>query len=216
MEQSDLFVQILSSIVAGLVWGCHYAIQFVDICYRLHPSLTLFAVRLVALYALYKTLRKTVKVMVNFFVLAVKSAILLIFVVVGLALYLRGIKFFTQDIHFITNYIKRARLYSTGEKGRGSGEWLGDLYRLFTFAKSNPEGVYEVVNDKIMNEYGIEVDLSYLDYLKDNFEEYGTEQDFSYDKINDIVGTKINEFLHHNNWESAANDFLANVRNHNR
>ncbi|EGV60535.1 hypothetical protein PSN45_001705 [Yamadazyma tenuis] len=186
----EMLVRVASILMTTTIFVISNTITIVQYSNAEYPQITQPILALVGLYVSYRFTKRIITSWLNMVVFMVKMFLLLITIIVGLAAYLRGERFFSQDIPFLQQAIQEYN-------GEAIQEFVGAkmnqamFSNLFSsFGDSEPEKKTKTKTKKpkvdkgkkfqkkakrVMKEHGIEIDSSYLDYLNENLGYGGDE-----------------------------------------
>lgn len=195
MAPSDILVTVLAAAVWLLLAALHYGLLAFSYLLANYPQASSFLSGLVLLYVAYKLVARLVRFWYGMVVAAVKTAFFVSLVVLCVAVYLRGWKFVSHDLPFLRDTLTEFVADSDTAKPKYLRMLLERLQGMLlgqVFSGKKSSGHQSHGSRKYTNDYGIDIDESYFDYINDNFQ----DQDFDYDKIKDFVAENIGNVDH--------------------
>lgn len=176
VETKEFAINVLSTVVALIVFIAKKSIDWTEFAYKTYPEATTCAFAFILIYCFYKASIRMVKFWVRMVFLTIKLLLILVTVIAGLLIYMRGWKFMQQDLPLM------AQITSNYFKGKEDGRLIWSLpFQNSLFGSFGAPNDFKSASNKILNDYGIEIDTSYLEYMK----RFNEEEESDYDKIND-------------------------------
>lgn len=210
-ELKDYIAQVASIAMTVLVMICRNSIVLFNYSYRTYPQFTLMVMVIMGAYLIYKLLMRMIRMWIGFLVGIIKALLMLIFICVCGTVYFRGWRFFTQDVRFIKQVVIDLYHNQNGsrEQYRNGFSMINSLLGVIN-GGSAQKGKFGLSN--VLEDYGIEIDKSYFDYVEDHFHK-GDEFDF--EKIGQFVSDNLGDLLEGVDMQEMSNNILGSFMNRN-
>mmetsp|Transcript_4823 Transcript_4823/g.5928 ORF Transcript_4823/g.5928 Transcript_4823/m.5928 type:complete len:213 (-) Transcript_4823:89-727(-) len=210
-ELKDYIAQVASIVMTVLVMICRNSIVLFNYSYRTYPQFTLMLMIVLGAYLVYKLLMRMIRMWIGFLVGIIKALLMLVFICVCGAVYFRGWRFFTQDVDFIKQAVIDLYHNQNGsrEQYRNGFSMINSLLGVIN-GGSAQKGKFGLSN--VLEDYGIEIDKSYFDYVEDHFHK-GDEFDF--EKIGQFVSDNLGDLLEGVDMQEMSNNILGSFMNRN-
>lgn len=211
-ELKDYMSQGISIGVTIVVAILRNSINLFEYSYHAYPQFTMVIMSIIGAYIVYKMTVRMLRMWVNLLLTIVKALLMLVFILVCCAVYLRGWKFFTQDLQFLKQaavdlYYDHNGSRVNYKKGLGM---MNSMYGLLNNKGSNAGE--KIKGSRFVNDYGIEIDNSYIDYIEKNFQN-GNE--FDYEKISEFVNENLGDLLGSVDLHEIGNNILHGLMGNN-
>lgn len=210
-ELKDYIAQVASISMTVLVMVCRTSIVLFNYSYRAYPQFTLMVMITVGAYLVYRLLMRMIRMWIGFLVGIIKALLMLVFICVCGAVYFRGWRFFTQDVHFIKQAV--IDLYhnhhGSREQYKNGFTMINGLLGMIN-GGSEKKGNFGLSN--VLEDYGIEIDKSYFDYVEDHFHK---GDDFDFEKIGQFVSDNLGDLLEGVDMQEMSNNILGSFMNRN-
>jgi hypothetical protein len=214
-------LDIVINLLAVAIWMAQYVLHYGLILFQYmlanFPQVTSFFMGLVLLYLAYRIVIRLIRFWYGMVVATVKTIMFLSLVVLCLTIYLRGWRFVEHDLPFLKDTILELVSDSATAKPKYLKMFFQKLQSVAfgqLFGKNHNS--HKFTSGKYTNDYGIDIDESYFDYIDENF----STGDFDYGKIRDFVTNNLGtvedylrdqgidlEHIGHNIAEGLANQF---------
>lgn len=210
-ELKDYIAQIASIAMTVLVMVFQNCIILFNYSYRTYPQFTLMVMGIVGAYMVYRLVLRMIRMWIGFLMGIIKALLMLVFICVCGAVYFRGWRFFTQDVHFIKQAI--IDLYHNHDGSRKhytkGFNVMNGFFGMFNGGDAQ-KGKFGLSN--VLEDYGIEIDKSYFDYVEDHFHK---GEDFDFDKIGQFVSDNLGDLLEGVDMQEMSNNILGSFMNRN-
>lgn len=208
----DIFIAGSSFIVTTLVFVMSNAIAITQYGMAEYPQLTTWILGLVGIYSFYRLSVRLVKYWISTFIMFIKMIIMMITIGLACTVYLRGNKFINQDIPYFKSVIDSYDGESLGEyvKNEIHNLMFDSFIGQFNPFKDENHGTksqnkktakqsrdkFQKNAKKVMNDYGIEIDDSYLDYMNQQASKHDDRDfmDHLDETLNDL-GIDLNDLM---------------------
>lgn len=208
-----VLIVVFSQIASFFVLALRYILIAVEYALNAYPEISTYAILLVAIYVAYKLFVRLVRLWINFVIGLIRITLFFLLVCLIAVIYVRGSKFFSQDLSLVGDYIRAAKsidltdyvdsvirfVYSTANRGIWSIlDVLSDfLFPTTLYGKGSIfEGSYKL--DKNFASQGYE-------YIKNN---KGKVTDFVNDNLGDVKFEVNNQKI---DVKEALRNFLGNL-----
>ncbi|CUM55998.1 unnamed protein product [Debaryomyces fabryi] len=210
-ELKDYIAQVASISMTVLVMVCRNSIVLFNYSYRAYPQFTLMVMITVGAYLVYRLLMRMIRMWIGFLVGIIKALLMLVFICVCGAVYFRGWRFFTQDVHFIKQAVidLHHNHHGSREQYKNGFTMINGLLGMIN-GGSEKKGNFGLSN--VLEDYGIEIDKSYFDYVEDHFHK---GDDFDFEKIGQFVSDNLGDLLEGVDMQEMSNNILGSFMNRN-
>lgn len=210
-ELRDYIAQGASIAMTVLVMVCQNCIILFNYLYRTYPQFTLMMMGIVGAYVIYRLVMRMIRMWIGLLVWVIKALLMLVVVCVCGAVYFRGWKFFTQDVHFIKQtFIELYYNHNESRQNYKKGfNVMNGFYGLFNGGGTHKN---KFSLSSVLGDYGIDIDKSYFDYVEDQFHR---GDDFDFDKIGQYVSDNLGDLLEGVDMQEISNNILSNIMNRN-
>lgn len=193
------FLDIVVNVMAMAIWIIQFTLHYGLLAFQYlllnYPQATSFLVGLVLVYLAYRLVIRLIRFWYGMVIATVKTMLFLSFIFVCLAIYLRGWNFFQHDLPFLKDSI----LELINDFASAKPKYLKILFqKLQNFAfdqffNKKALSSHKFNSAKYTNDYGIDIDESYFDYVDQHF----NAGEFDYDKLRDFVTDNLDNVDHY-------------------
>lgn len=208
MDLSEIIVQFASVCLSAVILLVRNAVIAIELSYSTFPQATMIVCGLFLMYFVYKTIKRMVRMVINLAISMVKTFLLLVIIIIGMCLYLRGWKFITQDVPYIKKIVflgEKTTMYGTS-KGTGV---IDAMFRLLNISvspqlKSFPRSILEDLGITFSDEQVADA--------------FNPHEDLSYEEVEGFVNLKmgyIGNYINEQNIHQLGNEFMNLWANNN-
>lgn len=208
-ELKDYIAQASSIAMTVLVMVIRNSIILFNYSYRTYPQFTLVVVGIMVTYVMYRLFMKMIRMWVGLLVGIVKALLMLLIICTCAAVYIRGWKFFTQDLYFIRKVVEDYYYDHNGSRNNYK-KGFNMLNSMFGFVSGDHlhKGKFDL--SSVLGDYGIDIDQSYFDYVEDHFHK---GNDYDFEKIGKFVSDNLGDLLEGVDMQEMSNNILGGFMN---
>lgn len=177
-DTQEIVNRIGSIIITTVIFIVGNTLNILQYCSKTYPSATQIALGIIGVYLTYKFTVKIIKSWINMMLMIIRLFLLCLTIALVIGVYLRGSIFFQQDLPYFGNVMKDS--YDNGTPLRDQitnginryvfGSFFSNMdSESFTPPTGKTKKDFKKNSKKFMNEYGIEIDESYFDYMNEHF-----------------------------------------------